>query len=379
MNNREYLTNKSFCPLPWTGIHINTDGEVKNCIVSNEILGDLTRSDLPSIVTGEVNTTIKQQMLQDQKPNNCNACYLLEQQKNSFDIVSSRIYYLKELKNLPLNHYVDANTFDLYHTDVRWNNTCNHACVYCEPKYSSRWAEELKETIVKPDISQTKQYVFDRVEQLTNVYLAGGEPLLMKENEEFLKLLLTTNPEVNIRVNTNLSKTQTKVFDLICQFKNVHWTVSVESQAQEFEYIRYGGNWNDFSENLSEISRLGHKISFNMLWFVLNYKSIFTTIDYFKQLGFHNNSYVLSPVNWPNELDVRNLPDAVLDELAQELEERIGQHPGYLLENGYIIMLNHLKSGFIKDAENTKRYIQDIDQRRGLDSHQIFKEFYHVL
>lgn len=271
------------------------------------------------------------------------------------------------------------DTFNLYHTDIRWNNTCNHACVYCEPKYSSRWAEELKEVVPKPNVEFTKQYVFDRVAQLKNVYLAGGEPLLMKENEQFLKLLLEKNPNVSLRVNTNLSRTHTQVFDLICQFKNVHWTVSVETLGKEFEYVRYGGNWQHFSENLHKISQLKHKISFNMLWFLLNYKSIFTAIDYFVDLGFHNNSYVLSPITWPPELDVRNLPAQVLDQLTLELNRRIQQQPGYLLEDGYHIMLTHLNSTFNRNIDASKRYIQSIDSRRGLDSRQIFKDVYDVL
>lgn len=379
MNNKQYLTNKSFCPLPWTGVHFNTDGEVKNCIISTEVLGDLADNELVDIMRGPNNQKIKQDMLADTKPANCSGCHMLEENKRSFDIVSSRVYYLKELRDVALDTYKSLDTFDLYHTDIRWNNTCNHACVYCEPKYSSRWAEELKEYVPKPDVASTKQYVFERVEQLKNVYLAGGEPLLMKENEEFLKLLLEKNPNVSLRVNTNLSRTHTQVFDLICKFKNVHWTVSVETTGKEFEYIRYGGNWQHFSENLYKIRQLGHKISFNMLWFLLNYKSIFTTIDYFIDLGFHYNSYVLSPITWPPELDLRNVPNHVLDELTHELKRRIEQQPGYLLEDGYRIMLSHINSPFNRNIDAAKRYIQSIDSRRGLDSHQIFKDVYDVL
>ena len=89
--------------------------------------------------------------------------------------------------------------------------------------------------------------------------------------------------------NTNLSKVDTRVFDRICKFKNVHWTVSIETIEDEFEYIRYGGNWQDFLDNLNQINKLGHKISFNMLWFLLNYDSVFDCVDYFKGLGFYHS------------------------------------------------------------------------------------------
>ena len=92
--------------------------------------------------------------------------------------------------------------------------------------------------------------MFDNVKQLRNVYLAGGEPMLMNENKQFLKLLLEENPNVTIRVNTNLSSTKTGVFELLCKFKNVHWTISVESIEKEYEYIRHHGSWKDFLKNI---------------------------------------------------------------------------------------------------------------------------------
>ena len=63
--------------------------------------------------------------------------------------------------------------------------------------------------------------------------MAGGEPMLMKENKEFLDLLYKKNPNATIRINTNLSKTNTGIFDTVCKFKNVHWTISVESIDEE--------------------------------------------------------------------------------------------------------------------------------------------------
>ena len=42
-------------------------------------------------------------------------------------------------------------------------------------------------------IEQIKQYVFDNVKNLKNVYLAGGEPLLIKANQDFLDLLYKEN------------------------------------------------------------------------------------------------------------------------------------------------------------------------------------------
>jgi MoaA/NifB/PqqE/SkfB family radical SAM enzyme len=262
---------------------------------------------------------------------------------------------------------------------VRWQNTCNFACVYCGPAWSSKWESELGIEIKKPSRErrqELKEYVFEHASKLENVYLAGGEPLLMTENEEFLQHLLEVNPSVALRVNTNLSKTGTKVFELITKFKDVHWTVSIEAMGDRFEYIRWGGRWLDFNDNLIEISKAGHKISFNMLWFMLNSHHLFETIDHLIGRGFQANSYVLGPITGPRHLDIRNLPRDTLQSLEEELIKRIDQRPGYLLEDGYEILLKHLRTPFTADLSKSMARLAELDQRRRIDSSKIFDELY---
>jgi molybdenum cofactor biosynthesis enzyme MoaA len=208
--------------------------------------------------------------------------------------------------------------------------------------------------------------------------LAGGEPLLMKENLELLQLLKQKNPQVHIRVNTNLSKTNTRVFEQICEFENVHWTVSVETMNEEFEYIRHGGKWEDFTTNLKQIRQLDHRITFNMLWFLLNYQSIFDCVDWLKHLGFHNNSFVIGALLTPEYLNIRHLPEHVLQLLKSQLENKISQSPGYLLEDSYRNMLSYIQRPFEKNLDQCLNQIQQIDQRRDLDSTKIFKNLYQL-
>lgn len=382
MKPKDYLTNKNFCTVPWQGFMYNFDGEVKHCIRSAGALGNLKDNSITEILHGPIATTNKQNMLANAPANTCHTCYDLEQDTRSFDIISDRVYYLKELRELDLSNYDTVDNFHLSKVDLRWSNLCNFACIYCTPKFSSKWADELNIKITSPEvdrINEMKQYVFDRAHQLKQVYLAGGEPLLMKENLEFLELLKQVNPSVTLRVNTNLSKVDTKIFDLICEFKNVHWTVSVETIEQEFEYIRFGGQWQDFLGNLNRIKQLDHKITFNMLHFVLNFKSIFTTVDYFMNLGFHPNNFVAGPILTPDYLNIRHLPDSMLNLVKQELKTRLSDHPGFLLENSYKNMLSYLDTPCSKDINLCIEKISEMDQRRGLNSKEIFKDFYNLL
>jgi len=374
MTPKDILTNPHFCPMPWTGMMYNFDGKVKNCIRSAGVLGNIKDQPIKSILF-ENNLPRQQQIVEQQPVATCHTCYDLERGKRGFGHISDRVFYIRELKNTPVDTYQVGN-FDLQTVDVRWTNLCNLACVYCGPEFSSRWSEELKIHPSVPDQQQLadfKNYIYDHAGQLKHVYLAGGEPLLMKEN---LTLLEKLNPNVNIRINTNLSKVDTRVFEAVCEFPNVHWTVSVETQAEEFEYIRHGGSWKDFLDNLATIKQLDHKISFNMLHFLLNYNSVFDCVDFFTAQGFHNNSFVIGALLSPEYLNIRHLPENVLNSVKNQLQDRINQKPGYLLEDSYRNMLHYINIPFEKNIMQSIDKLSELDQRRGVDSKATFKDLY---
>lgn len=374
MTPRDMLTNQYFCPMPWTGLMYNFDGQIKNCIRSAGPLGNIQHQPIDEILVD--NNLPRQQQIIDQKPvSTCHTCYDLERGKTGFDHISDRVFYIRELKNIPVDTY-QVGRFNLQTVDVRWSNLCNFACVYCGPEFSSKWSDELKIRHSVPSDQQLenfKSYIYDHAEQLKHIYLAGGEPLLMKEN---LTLLERLNPNANIRINTNLSKVDTRVFEAVCKFPNVHWTVSVETLAEEFEYIRHGGSWSDFLENLSIIKQLNHKISFNMLHFLLNYDSIFDCVDFLSGQGFHNNSFIIGALIKPEFLNIRHLPQSVLNSVKSKLQDRINQKPGYLLEDSYQNMLHYIDTPFDKNMKLSVDKLSELDQRRGLDSKTIFKDFY---
>jgi radical SAM protein with 4Fe4S-binding SPASM domain len=382
MDAKDILTNKSFCALPWTGFELEPNGNIKNCIISKSKLGNIEEKNIEFILSGEENLKIKQQMLEDKKPKNCAGCYLQEQDRKNLSSISSRLYYTKEIGTfINSTLYDEIENFSLHHVDLRWTNHCNQACVYCGPEYSSKWAQELGKEIKSSVESRKKikKFVFKNVKKLKNVYLAGGEPLLMNENREFLQLLLKENPLVNIRVNTNLSSTKTGVFDLLCKFKNVHWTISVETIEEQYEYVRYHGSWNDFLQNLKQIQKLDHKITFNMLYFILNYKSIFFTIDFLKSIGFHENSFIIGPLYKPEYLNILNLPKKMLNNIKIKLNEEISLSNHYL-KNSYENILKYiLNTPWEKDILYFKEQITILDARRKQSAQAVFPELFQDL
>ena len=207
----------------------NFNGTVKNCIRNPNPIGNLKDNSLTEILQGETNLLTKHNMTYNKPGPTCNVCYDLEKNTNSFDIISDRVFYLKELKDYckkfsKVYTYKSIDSFDLSTIDIRWSNICNFACVYCGAENSSKWATELGikfDEVPQYRFKQMKQYIFERADQLKHVYMAGGEPLLMKENLELLEILQEKNPQVNLRINTNLSKTDTRVFEKICEFYTI--------------------------------------------------------------------------------------------------------------------------------------------------------------
>jgi MoaA/NifB/PqqE/SkfB family radical SAM enzyme len=380
MEPKDYLTNRNFCPIPWTGLMYNFDGNVKTCIRSSAPIGNIREQDIEQILNGENNQATRIKMLNNEPGERCDPCYELEQGGNKFDIISDRVFYLRELKQVPLGTYDKVDAHRLEKIDVRWTNLCNFSCVYCNADFSSQWANELGVKIDTPNKQQRddfKAYIFKHVDTLKHVYMAGGEPLLMKENEELLEKLLLVNPDVNLRINTNLSHTNTRVFDLACKFKNVHWTVSAETMGDEYDYIRHGGQWATFCKNLRKIKDLDHKITFNMLYFVLNPFSVFKFVDKFmNDWNFHPNAFVIGPLLFPEYLNIRHLPNKMLQLVKQQLEERIAEHPGFLLENSYQNLLKYIQQPFKKNLTETFKQLAVMDARRGVDSSKIFIDLY---
>jgi len=203
---------------------------------------------------------------------------------------------------------------------------------------------------------------------------------LMKENQEFLSLLQSKNPNCHIRVNTNLSTTGTGIFELLCQFKNVHWTISVESIEQEYEYIRHHGSWKDFLSNLEIVRKLDHKISFNMLHFILNHNSVHDCVDLLKGRGFHDNSFILGPLYTPAYYNTLNLPSHMLESTKDLLKAKLNDGPMGYLKNSYENCLKYLsETKWNKDITSFYSHVQIQDQRRGVDSKKIFPKLFEGL
>jgi len=360
------------CPLPWTGISVDPNGLVKNCAVSKQTLGSLENSTIVEILTSPGAIEIRESMRNGVWHTSCGHC----QQVESIDVdFSNRAYQLKLHKSLDDSIY-EHNQHQLTQLDLRWNNTCNYACIYCSPSLSSQWAQELgkKINIGRQNLSGLKDYVYNNLDNLKEVYLAGGEPLIIKENLEFLDQLYNRNPDVLIRITTNLSNLKTGIYEKIKQFKNVQWEVSVEATEKKFEYIRYPGVWAEFENNLKQLVQewSNESIGLTMNYFLLNSDSIIDAGEYLINLGMSKNRTAVHYVTFPNFLDARNLNQFARNSAVSYLNSYTDTDTtfGTSLKN----CAEFLTKPFDKSGINVVQSLKEIDNRRNLNFELIFPD-----
>ena len=387
MSYSEYSTNKQFCPIPWTSVYIWPGGEVENCCQSENKLGNIQNSTIDEILNSPKVIKIKSDMLNGIAPAGCKKCYpsASSYDKEDFNYnITARAHYLNDFQEFDKTLYVDPNNFEYRYADLRFRNTCNFACVYCGPQCSSSWSSELNliHKISDEKINHTYDYFLKNIHNLKIVYLAGGEPLLIKENLALLEELYKVNPNCSIRVNTNLSIIKNnQIFNQLIKFKNCSWRISAEDTHEKFEYIRYGGNWDTFYKNVVFLKSITDHISFTGVYTALNAKSMFNFVKVLEDIGFRKDQFDAYFVNGGHYLDngmsvdPRLLPDEYLKDVINTIESELSGIERY--DNNLQFILKCLKNNIPnKDSKKLFSFMETLDQRRNLDSRKVFPDIY---
>jgi hypothetical protein len=116
-----------------------------------------------------------------------------------------------------------------------------------------------------------------------------------------------------------------------------------------------------------------------MLYFILNYKSLFLTVDFFKQFGFHENSFVIGPLYKPEYLNILNLPNNILDDIKTLLSLKIKRSEHYL-KNSYQNILKYISdTPWNKDIASFTKNISLLDIRRKQSAEKTFPDLFKEL
>ena len=310
------------------------------------------------------NTRFKKQkrkeMLDGKRPDECNFCWNVEDNSNSF---SDRTF--KSAEPWSLDQFDKIKNLDFRedynprYVEVSFSNTCNLKCAYCGPQYSSKWVEEiekhgaydtetrynnLEDLRAKNEMpykhSEDNPYVEafwkwwpELYRDLHTFRITGGEPLLSKDTFKVLDYISEhweENPNLSLAINTNLSVPKKLIDKLIEKAKDLTENnkvkelilfTSVEATGAQAEYSRYGLNYDYFWENIDRILTELPKVTINIMA-AFNALSVFTYGDLIDKVfeykkKYHNNERYwasalqldTSYIRWPSHMSIKILED----------------------------------------------------------------------
>ena len=274
---------KHFCVLPWVHFHAWPDKRVMPCCVADSDLPTAEIREDESIIqmmNSEKYNDLRSKMMKDEAVPECKRCYDLEMmgewtmrqshnRRRGLDYVD----YIADVTN----DDGSLKEFQMKYMDIRFSNICNMKCRSCGPSCSSLWSQEFLEqrgkevfeeyfpksngkiVINNNDdmtlMAKLKPYLDD----VTEVYFAGGEIIITQEHYECLDYWIENGltDQVELTYTTNFSTLKYKKnVDLIeywKKFPQLKIWASLDAHGEVAECIRSGTDWEKVVRNIREV------------------------------------------------------------------------------------------------------------------------------
>ncbi len=235
----------------------------------------------------------RRRMLQGQWPvsgRGCEYCRDIEQAGG----ISDRLHHNQISGLTPVDFATDNLNATPRISEIYLNNTCDLACVYCLPVFSSKINQELKkfgpyplgiESVNKsPDrdrlFSLYLNWLKNNGSKLSRLSILGGEPLLQNELWQILEILYSLdNKNLELAINTNLNcnaETLQRFIDIgrdltvKRKIKQVHVCASLDCWGDQAEFVRYGLNLQNWQRNFESLMQ--HR------WMALSVHQVITSL-----------------------------------------------------------------------------------------------------
>jgi radical SAM protein with 4Fe4S-binding SPASM domain len=356
--------SKTFCITPWIHQYVGPVGDVKPCCVfehSSEI-GNLKNNTLYEVWNNDATKELRLKFLNGETDDRCYKCNLYEDNinpKEGFNKMFSFNDVYK--KNSAITKQILESTLPdgtvpehkLIYMDARFNNLCNFSCRTCSPHFSTSWVlddRKLRNKIFRQTINDGFQFpgnsedqlydeMIPHLQNMQEIYFAGGEPMMQKQHYDTLKKLIELgNTNCRIRYSTNFSRLhlgEDDVIDYWKHFKSIQLIVSIDGSYEKAEYWRNGTVWSEIIDNrirlLKEIPRIKFVISYTLSW--VNAQNL---VDLHKE--WLNLNYILLdniniiPLTGPLYYSLRNIPNWK----KEQIENIFKEHMDWLREKYHI-------------------------------------------
>jgi len=262
------LTEKQhFCILPWVHLHVAQTGRVSPCCNNKRFLGNVQEQSIKDIWNGKKFEELREQFQNDIADKRCSHCYNIEKSGKKSLRQISNLKYKKDLVR------VEDNNPEPIYLDIRFSNICNFKCKTCWHGNSSAWFEEgskrnaSNERIIKAFTNNFDE-LFEYLNDIEEIYFAGGEPLIMEEHYQILGELERRELfDIELRYNTNFSNLNFKdknILEIWKKFNKVHISASIDASHNLGAEIREGFTWEQFISNRKEMIQVCPEIYFEI-------------------------------------------------------------------------------------------------------------------
>ena len=332
----------------------------------------------------------------------CEYCRNVEQSGG----VSDRLYH-NAIAGLTPVDFDGLNPVTPTISEVSLNNTCDLACVYCLPHFSSKVNQELrkfgpyplgiKSVEQTPDREQLFLLYVDWLKQhghkLTRLSILGGEPLLQKELWTLLDVLpQIDNQNLELAVNTNLNCNSDTMQKFVAKCKELALgrhikklcvSASLDCWGPQAEFVRHGLDLDRWQHNFEFLMQ--HK------WITLSVHQVLTSLTIKTAIDLQNLIAEYKKTN-PKILQEYYLVDSGFEKIyhpeifggeffrsqLQRLTQQFpistpwDQHTKSRLD-GIVRMLD-CSSADVDRLQMLKQTLNMVDQRRGTDWKKLWPE-----
>ena len=374
------------------------------------------------------------QMQQGERPSGCEYCWKIEDigRDNISDRVYKTVIYSDE--DLDQAYRSDSNVdVDLQTLEIAFDRTCNFACSYCNPAFSSSWVNDLDRNgpyvgLVSDgrnhfthghDSSQLyrfnesnpyvdaffKWWESDLHRTLKELRLTGGEPLMSGDTWKLLNWFKNNDTDMKFAMNSNLGAKDElidRLIDATHSIKHFHLYTSNESISQQSEYIRDGLVWDNWANNVEKVLTNGRLEGFHMMCTVnaLCLDSLVSFLEcvmnWKREYGKDFPTFTLNILRFPSFQSPLVLPDSIRTYYREQLQEWFDQNAYddcmHQMERNQlrrlIDYLDVVKTPHVGAAEQSvlqqdfKKFYTQYDQRRGKNFAQTFpnlEEWYNSI
>lgn len=290
------------------------------------------------------------------KPSGCEYCWKLEDAGASSDRVHKTIIYDDE--DLDRAYTAEpSEDFDLQTLEIAFDRTCQFACSYCNPAFSTAWVRDIKrngayEHLVSDGrnhfthphdssqlfaIDQVNPYVeaffkwweSDLHRTLKELRITGGEPMMSPHLWRLIDWFKANQGKSKTRlaINSNLGYEREKLEKLLsaCEGIELDLYTSNESWGRHAIYIRDGLDWDEWVSNLvylldnGKLRGLHVMCTINALCLLSLDEFLWRIVELKRKYGKDSINFTLNILRFPSFQSPLILPKEFRDEACKKL------------------------------------------------------------